>query len=177
MSNESSVGTMSPTYSLASSPFSPSQRPVSWTLDGVTDEHGRPVCPPSCQPTRPKPQPIVIESPPNSAADTFIASSSPQNEIGLDTRQTACALEIPGPSGPVSGRTSTSSARPRPDPKLEDLREFREHKKGRLPSISKQVLSDIAALQRCIHGRDHSFYIDDSETVAELKKEVEDTSP
>jgi hypothetical protein len=74
----------------------------------------------------------------------------------------------------VSGRTSTSSARPRPDLKLDELRRFWEYKKGHPSTISTQVLSDIEKLQQCIHGRDHIFYIDDSDTMAAFKSDVED---
>lgn len=182
MSNESSVGVISPVSS-PSSLFSAPQRPESArTLDGVHDTNGQAVCAPSCDPpvrVRPGPTPLVTGvGMPNSMVESSISSAlSPRTPVLPGRGQTTenDLLEVPGLNGHASGRTSTSSARKRPELKLGHLQQFWEYKKRiqSESSISPTLLEDVEYLQRVISGRDHIFYIDDSDSMAEFKPEVE----
>lgn len=181
MSDESSVGVTSPVSS-PSSIFSTPYRPESaQTLDGVQEANGQVVCPSSCDPLvreRPGPSPLVTGVACNSTVELPASEDvPPRTPVSQDPAGTTenHLLEVPELNGPVSRRTSTSSAPKKPDLRLRHLQQYRNYKK-RIRSetpISPDVLKDMEFLQRDIKNRDHIFYIDDSNTMAVYKTKVE----
>ncbi|KAK3689760.1 hypothetical protein B0T22DRAFT_379554 [Podospora appendiculata] len=98
-----------------------------------------------------------------------LATASGSSSSGPDATVSSGAL---APSLPAHGpKTSTSSAPPLPSLNLESLSKYRKLKEEK-KDVPKPLRDSIANLQGYIGGRDHIFYIDDSDSMSEHKESV-----
>ena len=148
------------------------------TLDGVHSHNGDSLCLLSCQTgnARPGPSPVARASCVNCAVESFVndtscsSSTIPESDESVGKPR---GLTVPDQNGPMSVRTSSSSARLRPILTLADLRKYRKLKKDRL-LVPSPLKESIEHLQKYIKDRDHIFYIDDSDTMSPFKDAVAD---